>query len=105
MTECGCGKRVDFNEFMQHGRATGGQKCYNISEKTGEIIGAIATSETDEIMCITSQGKSLRVKASTISEQGRGASGVRILDIQMPDMVIGIDRVESEEGLEEDSAE
>ena len=105
MTECGCGKRVDFNEFMQHGRATGGQKCYNISEKTGEIIGAIATSETDEIMCITSQGKSLRVKASTISEQGRGASGVRILDIQMPDMVIGIDRVETEEGLEEESAE
>ena len=105
MTECGCGKRVEFNEFMQHGRATGGQKCYNISEKTGEIIGAIATSETDEIMCITSQGKSLRVKASDISEQGRGASGVRILDIQMPDMVIGIDRVETEEGIEEESAE
>lgn len=101
LTSFGCGKRVDFNELMRHGRATGGQKGYNVSEKTGEVVGVISVTEDDEIMCITSQGKSLRVAASTISEQGRTAQGVRVLDINRPDMVIGIDKIEKEDTKEE----
>lgn len=97
LTAFGHGKRVNFDEFMPHGRATGGQKGYNVSDKTGEVVGVIAVSDTDEIVCITSQGKTLRVPASSISEQGRTAQGVRILDIKSPDMVIGVDRVDSEE--------
>ena len=52
-------------------------------------------------MCITSQGKSLRVPADSISEQGRAAQGVRVLDINQPDMVIGIDKIANDEGSEE----
>ena len=63
MTECGYGKRVDFAEFTPHGRATGGQKIYTISEKTGEIVGLINVYDQDEVVCITSQGKTLRVKS------------------------------------------
>jgi len=97
MTECGYGKRVEFSEFSPHGRATGGQKIYTISDKTGEIVGLIAVSEKDEVVCITSQGKTIRVKANTISTMGRAAQGVRILNIERPDMLIGIDTVANEE--------
>ena len=93
MTEYGYGKRVNFEEFSQHGRGTGGQKVYDVKEKTGEIIGAITVAQNDEMMCITSQGKTLRVKASGVSEQSRTAGGVRILNIDPPDMVIGLDKV------------
>lgn len=97
MTEFGYGKRVDFNEFSRHGRGTGGQKVYEVKEKTGEIIGAITISENEEMVCMTSQGKTLRVKASAISEQSRTSQGVRILNIDQPDMVIGLDKIAESE--------
>ncbi len=97
MTEYGYGKRVNYSEFTPHGRATGGQKIYTISDKTGEIVGLITVEENDEVVCITSQGKTLRVKASTISKMGRAAQGVRILNIDRPDTLIGIDTVAQED--------
>jgi DNA gyrase subunit A len=97
MTECGYGKRVDFSEFTPHGRATGGQKIYTISDKTGEIVGLITVADKDEVVCITSQGKTLRVKANAISTMGRAAQGVRILNIERPDILIGIDTVANED--------
>lgn len=96
ITEKGVGKRVDFSEFGQHGRGTGGQRIFgNISDK-GEIIGAIAVSEKDEVICMTGQGKTLRVKADTISKQGRTSSGTRVINIDSPDYVVGFDSVAQE---------
>lgn len=97
MTEKGFGKRVDFEEYRGHGRGTGGQKIFNRIDDKGEIIGALAVKETDEVMCMTGQGKTLRVQASKINRQGTGASGVRIVQIDEPDYLIGIDRVANEE--------
>lgn len=97
MTECGYGKRVEFSEFTPHGRATGGQKIYTINDKTGEIVGLITVQETDEVVCITSQGKTLRVRAKNIPVMGRAAQGVRILNIERPDILVGIDSVAKED--------
>ncbi|GMO57140.1 MAG: DNA topoisomerase (ATP-hydrolyzing) subunit A [Treponemataceae bacterium] len=97
VTENGYGKRTDFDEFTQHGRGTGGQKCYNTNDKTGEIVGAVIIADTEEAVCITSQGKTLRMSAESVSKQGRASSGVRILDITSPDIVIAIDRIAAED--------
>ncbi|HOC29702.1 MAG TPA: DNA topoisomerase (ATP-hydrolyzing) subunit A [Treponemataceae bacterium] len=97
MTECGYGKRVEFSEFSPHGRATGGQKVYTLNDKTGEIVGLITVSDEDEVVCITSQGKTLRVKSNAISLMGRAAQGVRILNIDRPDILIGLDTVANDE--------
>ncbi|MCR4821328.1 MAG: DNA gyrase subunit A, partial [Treponema sp.] len=96
ITEKGIGKRVDFEEFGQHGRGTGGQKIFGNTDNKGEIIGAIAVSEEDEVICMTGQGKTLRIKASTVSKQGRGASGTRVINIDSPDYVVGFDSVAQE---------
>ncbi len=93
ITENGFGKRVDFSEFAAHGRGTGGQRIFGNIEGKGEIIGALTVKDDDSIMCITSQGTSLRVEANTISKQGRGSSGVRLVNITSPDYVVGIDRI------------
>jgi DNA gyrase subunit A len=97
LTEFGYGKRVDFSEFSSHGRGTGGQKIYTVNEKTGEIIGCVSLLDDDEIMCITSQGKSIKLKVDEIRVMGRAAQGVRILSIDKPDFVVGLDRVIKEE--------
>lgn len=97
MTECGYGKRVNFSEFTPHGRATGGQRIYTLGDKTGELVGLITVKDSDEVVCITSQGKTLRVRSDAISQMGRSARGVRILNIDKPDMLIGLDTVAQEE--------
>ena len=93
----GYGKRVRFSDFNPHGRGTGGQKVCGVNDKTGEIIAASAVAEDDEVVCITSQGKTLRLKASGFSLQGRAGHGVKVLNIESPDMVIGVDRIANEE--------
>jgi DNA gyrase subunit A len=97
ISECGFGKRVDYSEFSSHGRGTGGQRIYTVSEKTGEIVGCVSALDDEEIMCITSQGKSIKLKVSSIRVMGRSAQGVKILSIDKPDFVIGVDRIVKEE--------
>ena len=97
LTESGYGKRVQFDQFSVHSRGTQGQIGYNVTDKTGEVVGVIAVADSDEVMCITSQGKTLKLAASAISQQGRASQGVCILKIDSPDFVIGVDRVEKEE--------
>ncbi|WP_428770239.1 DNA topoisomerase (ATP-hydrolyzing) subunit A [Treponema sp. HNW] len=97
ITESGYGKRVDFDQFSVHSRGTQGQIGYNVTDKTGEVVGVIAVADSDEVMCITSQGKTLKLAASAISRQGRTSQGVCILKIDAPDFVIGVDRVEKDE--------
>jgi DNA gyrase subunit A len=101
LSEYGFGKRVDFSEFSSHGRGTGGQKIYTVSEKTGEIVGCVNVLENEEIMCITSQGKSIKLKVAEIRIMGRSAQGVKILSIDKPDFVIGLDRIVKEEETSE----
>ncbi len=97
ITEKGIGKRVDFEEFSAHGRGTGGQKVFGNVDDKGEIIGALTVKDTDSVMCITSQGTSIRVDADSISKQGRSSSGVKVVDISTPDYVVGIDRIAQSE--------
>jgi DNA gyrase subunit A len=98
ISEYGYGKRVDFTEFSSHGRGTGGQRIYTVTEKTGEIVGCVNVLDNEEIMCITSQGKSIKLKTKSIRVMGRSAQGVRIVSIDKPDFVIGVDRIIKEEG-------
>ena len=97
LSEYGYGKRVDFSEFSSHGRGTGGQKIYTVTEKTGEIIGCVSVLDDEDIMCITSQGKSIKLKVKEVRIMGRSAQGVRLLSIDKPDFVIGLDRIVKED--------
>jgi DNA gyrase subunit A len=97
LTERGYGKRVGFDEYHEHGRGTGGQRIFGKVDDKGEIIGALAVKDKDEVMCMTSQGKTLRVHVDSITRQGTGASGVRVVNIDAPDYLMGIDRLANEE--------
>jgi DNA gyrase subunit A len=93
LSEYGYGKRVDFSGFKTHGRGTGGQRIYTITDKTGPLVGCVNVCENEQIMCITGQGKSLKLKVSSIRVMGNSAQGVRILNIDESDKVIGVDRI------------
>ncbi|MDX9827898.1 MAG: DNA topoisomerase (ATP-hydrolyzing) subunit A [Spirochaetia bacterium] len=93
----GYGKRVAYSSFNAHGRGTGGQMIYVPDDVSGEIVGAVSISEEDEAMLITSQGKTIKIQASTVRVMGKGARGVRVVNIDPPDFVIGLDKIISDE--------
>ncbi len=103
-SEYGYGKRTDFDLFSRHGRGTRGQIASGINEKTGEIVGVLSVREDDEIIVITSQGNTIRLRVRGIRPYGRQAAGVRIVDIGQPDFVVGIDRADTEEDEDDEAA-
>ncbi|MBQ9237853.1 MAG: DNA topoisomerase (ATP-hydrolyzing) subunit A [Treponema sp.] len=96
LTEKGYGKRVRPEDFNPHGRGTGGQRIFGNTEERGEIIGALSVADTDEVVCITSQGKSIRIAVAGINIQGAGSTGVTVVKIDSPDYLVGIDCVADE---------
>ena len=97
LTEKGVGKRISFDLYSVHGRGTGGQRIFGNTESKGEIIGAINVKDNDEVVCMTSQGKTLRFKATDIKEQGTGASGVNVVRVTEPDFIVGLDKVQADD--------
>jgi DNA gyrase subunit A len=97
ISEFGFGKRTEYDNFSPHGRGTGGQICYRATEKTGEVIGVLSVNDRDDLVCITSQGNTLKVRLAEISTLGKTAMGVRIVNITKPDVVVGVARVVKEE--------
>ncbi|MBU0954044.1 MAG: DNA gyrase subunit A, partial [Spirochaetes bacterium] len=97
ITAQGYGKRIEFDYYNAHGRGTGGQRIYTPSEETGEIIAAITLCEQDDVVVITSQGKTLKLNAADIRQCGKAARGVRIVNINLPDTVVGMDRIANED--------
>ncbi|MBR5933400.1 MAG: DNA topoisomerase (ATP-hydrolyzing) subunit A [Treponema sp.] len=97
LTEKGYGKRARFEDYKVHGRGTGGQRVFGNVDNKGEIIGALSVSDKDEIVLMTSQGKTLRVKVSTINVQGPSSSGVSVVKVDEPDYLVGLDKIANED--------
>ena len=79
------GKMTSISEFAVQNRGGKGVKCYKITEKTGNVIGAKAVNEENEIMMINTEGIIIRLQCSDISILGRITSGVKL--INLPDGV------------------
>lgn len=82
-SEKGIGKRTALSEFNCQHRGGKGVLCYNITEKTGNVIGAKAVNDSHEIMMITSGGIIIRMPVNGISKIGRYTSGVKLMDIDV----------------------
>lgn len=92
-TNSGYGKRVNYDNFSCHGRGTRGQMIYVPDDVSGEIVGAVSIHSNDEAMIITSTGKTIKIEAESVRILGKNARGVRIVNIDPPDYVNGLDKV------------
>ena len=81
VSENGLGKLTAMTEFTSQNRGGKGVKCYKITEKTGNVIGAKAVNMEDEVMLITTEGIIIRFECSDISILGRITSGVKLMDV------------------------
>ena len=93
VSEKGLGKRTNMDEFTAQNRGGKGVKCYKITEKTGEVVGAKAVDEEDEIMIINTEGIIIRMECSGISVLGRITSGVKLINLKENEVVASIAKV------------
>ena len=102
VSEKGLGKRTVMEEFTAQNRGGKGVKCYKITEKTGEVVGAKAVNEDDEIMIINTEGIIIRMECKGISVLGRITSGVKLINLRENEIVASIAKVKEKEEEETD---
>ena len=110
ITENGYGKRTVMDEYMRgdgpQKRGGYGMKGYQVTEKTGKVVGIKVVNENDDVLVINDAGVIIRMAVSGISCFGRAAQGVRIMNLNEGVKVIAFARTDhEEEEIEEVSAE
>jgi len=102
-SENGLGKRTAYEEYLSKGRGGKGMKTMNVTEKTGQVVGALSAEEDDELMLMTSDGQSIRIRCSDVRETGRAAQGVKLVTLKDGEKLQDIARVmpDDEEASEE----
>ena len=90
VTEGGYGKRTQVGEYRTQGRAGRGVISVKVTEKNGYAVSFHQVKDSDEIMIMTAEGKILRTTMNDIREIGRNAQGVRIMDMEDSDRVVGV---------------
>ena len=108
-SENGIGKRTSFDDYRQQSR--GGKRVITMkcTEKTGQVVGAAAVADDDELMLMTTGGQSIRIRVSDVRETGRNAQGVKLVTLNEEEKLQDIAPVressEEESEAEEPEAE
>jgi len=110
VSENGLGKRTYLEEFTVQKRGGKGVKCYKITDKTGDVIGAKAVVDENEIMMITDGGVIIQLRVQEISNLGRITSGVKMINLDQGVKVAKIAKVRGkvsngEQEFEDDALE
>ena len=101
VTENGYGKKTDVSEYRMTHRGSRGVKALNITEKNGSIVSFKAIKEDCDLMIITNSGTIIRLPLNQVSQTGRVAQGVKLINLR-EDQKVGSAEIVSKEEIEED---
>ncbi|VVB92091.1 DNA gyrase subunit A [uncultured archaeon] len=97
VTENGFGKRTAFEEYRTSNRGGQGVITIDVNVRNGNVVDIRSVHEDDEIMVTTSKGIIIRVPVKGIRLQGRNTQGVKIMNVEGGDRVVGVARLAKEE--------
>ena len=97
VTENGYGKRTNTPEYRIQGRGGQGIITIKTTERNGDVVGMKEVSDDDEVMLITNQGTIIRMKIKGISVIGRNTQGVRLINVEKGEKVVGVAHLAEEE--------
>ena len=81
VTEAGYGKRTQLENYNPQGRGGQGVIGIKLTGKKGHVVAAFMVGLDDEIVAVSSGGVTIRMPVREISSQGRGATGVRVMNL------------------------
>ncbi|MFC1884614.1 DNA gyrase subunit A [Thermodesulfobacteriota bacterium] len=97
VTENGYGKRTKEREYRVQARGGKGILTIKNSKRNGPVIYSYNVSDQDQIMIITGHGKIIRLRVADISVIGRNTQGVKLIDLEAGESVVGVAKVMDEE--------
>ena len=103
VTENGYGKRTQIAQYRKTNRGAKGVKTIGLTEQKGALAGALVVREHQELVFISVGGMVQRTGVAGISQQGRSATGVRVMNLKDEDVVSAVALV-VDTGEDDDSA-
>lgn len=100
VSENGYGKRTEVTEYLTKGRGNKGMIFMKISERNGNMVGAVQVFEGDELMMISDQGTMVRTRADEISILGRNTLGVRVIRLKEGEHVVGVECIDEPQDID-----
>ncbi len=92
-TANGYGKRTLVGDFSVQGRGGQGVISIKTSARNGRVVGAIKTTDDEEIMLISNGGTLVRTPANDISILGRNTQGVTLIRLGKGEQLVQIEPV------------
>ena len=97
VTENGYGKRTKINEYRMTHRGSKGVKTLNITEKNGKIVAFKTVYGDEELMITTNHGIIIRIFLEQVSQTGRIAQGIRLINLRDQQRVSTIALIKKED--------
>jgi DNA gyrase subunit A len=105
VTENGYGKRSSESEYRTQRRGGKGVIAIKASERNGLIVGAMQVVDEDDVMLIADSGKIIRMGMEHVRVIGRNTQGVRLINLQPGEKVVGMDQIAADDEEEESDTE
>ncbi len=106
VTENGYGKRTKIDQYRKTSRGAKGVKTMGLTDTKGGLAGALVVRGHQDLVFISEGGMVQRTAVRGISQQGRSATGVRVMNVREDDrvsavaLVIESDQATTPEALE-----
>ncbi len=98
--ENGLAKRTPIAEYRLQGRGGTGIQVAKLSDKGGELVGALTVTAEDEVMVVMEKGKIVRSRVDEVRHTGRSTMGVKFATPDRGDAIVAVAR--NAEGSSED---
>ena len=107
LTVCahGYGKRTPVSDYRLTNR--GGKGVINIktTDRNGPVVSVMRVKDDDDVVIVTQNGILIRQEVEGVSVIGRNTQGVRLINLDEGDQVIGVALVVNQDEAEKDQAD
>ena len=90
ITANGFGKRADIADYRLQSRGGMGVRAGEFNDKTGDLVGLRQIEPNDDIMLITNNGMTIRLKSSDVRKVSRTSMGVRMMKLRAGNTIASI---------------
>jgi len=101
VTSHGYGKRISPRFFSTQRRGGAGVHGMKLTPQKGHLVAAEFVSRDEQLIIVSSNGQTIRVRAKSISAQGKIATGVKLMTLQGSEVISSVGVVQDTESEEQ----
>ncbi len=95
--ENGFGKRSKVCDFRQTNRGGVGVRSIIVSERNGDVVAALAVTDSEGVLMMSSSGQTIRTSMKDVRVMGRSTQGVKLVNLSNGDLLVAVQKIEAGE--------